>query len=415
MARTTQQRRRWTFAIGALTTLTLVAACGSDDEGGATTTQPASASTAGGATESTAAGADTTVGGASDTTAAATDATGGQSGSFNDLAGAQAIVAEYSKPPTDIPVTVPIEGEIPSDKTLYFIGCGTEYCSLETDILQQAVDILGWKLQSFETDGTPESTTAAWTQAVRDKVDYVIYSATPRSQIGDLMDQAAANGTQIVACCTVDKTDDVLDYVMGSDDQVGDLGKIMAAWVVDDADKQGLTNPGILYVDLPDFPILTALGENFKSSMAGYCADCAYEKLDLGLADLAGAADQIVSTLRANTELKYVILSTDSPFVGVPAALDAAGLSGIRIFGEGPTSAVLQNIVAGDQAGSMAFAIYENFFTLVDALIRLELGLPAQPASPPNMILTADNITDTSKLTPLLPDTVERFKTLWGK
>lgn len=414
MARTTHQRRRWTFAIGALTSLSLIAAaCGSDDKeaGSTTAAEPTSETTAAAAeTTETTAAAETT-----ETTAAATEETGAASGSFNDLEGAEALVAQYSEPPTDIPVTVPIEGEIPTGKTLYFIGCGTEYCSLEVDILQQAVDILDWKLESFETDGTPESTTEAWNQAVRDKVDYVVYSATPRSQIGDLMEQAAANGTQIVACCTVDPTDDVLDYVLGNDVQTAGLGLIMAAWVVADAAELGLADPGVLYVDLPDFPILTALGETFESSMASYCPGCAYEKLDLGLADLGGAPDQIVSTLRANTDLKYVVLSTDSPFVGVPAALEAAGLNDIRIFGEGPTSAVLQNIVSGDQAGSMAFAIYENFFTLVDALVRIELGLPTQEADPPNLILTADNIEDTSKLSPLLPDTVDRFKELWGK
>lgn len=404
MARTTHHRRRGLAAFAALASLSLIAAaCGGDDDDG------------GGAADSTAAAADSTATTAATDSTATTAVSDGGDSTFNDLAGAQAIVAEYLQPPSDIPVTTPIEGEIPEGKTVYFVGCGTEYCSLEVDILQQAVDILGWNLEAFETDGTPESTTQAWTQAVNDKVDYIIYSATPRSQIGDLMEQAAANGTQIVACCTVDPTDDVLDFVISTAEETGSLGEIMAAWVVSDAAEQGLVDPGVLYVDLPDFPILTALGENFENGVAGYCPNCPYEKIDLGLADLADAADQIVSTLRANPDLKYLVFSTDSPFVGVPAALAAAGMDDIRLFGEGPTSAVLQNIVAGDQDGSMAFAIYENFFTLVDALVRLELGMPLEPARAPNRILTADNIEDTTQLSPLLPDTVERFKALWGK
>jgi ABC-type sugar transport system substrate-binding protein len=375
MAQTTHHRRRGLAAVAALASLSLLAA----------------------------------------TTAAASTPSGDADSTFTDLAGAQEIVARYLEAPADIPVTTPIEGEIPAGKTVFFIGCGTEYCSLEVDILQQAVDILGWTLESFETDGTPESTTEAWSKAVRDEVDYIIYSATPRSQIGDLMEQASANGTEIVACCTVDPPDDVLDYVMGDGESTGELGGIMAAWVVSDAAEHGFVDPGVLYVDLPDFPILTALGENFESGIASYCPNCTYQTLDLGLADLADAADQIVSTLRSDPDLKYLVFSTDSPFVGVPAALAAAGMNDIRIFGEGPTSAVLQNIVAGDQAGSMAFAIYENFFTLVDALARMSVGMPPEPAVPPNQILTADNILDTTELSPLLIDTVERFKALWGK
>jgi ABC-type sugar transport system substrate-binding protein len=408
MRRTAPARRRWHTCLGLVLALTVVAAaCGDDDDD-----DGEAAASEGSTTEQTTASSD---GAPPSSDAAGADTSGADASGFTDLEGAQALVEQYLAPPTDIPVTTPIEGDIPTGKTLYFIGCGTEYCSLETDILQQAVDILGWELQSFETDGTPESTTQAWTQAVNDQVDYIVYSATPRSQIGDLMEQAAANGTQIVACCTVDPTDDVLDFVISTADQTGELGNIMAAWVVADAAEQGLVTPGVLYVDLPDFPILTALAENFQSGVAGYCPDCQFETLDLGLADLADAPDQIVSTLRANPDIRYLVFSTDSPFVGVPAALEAAGLDDIRLFGEGPTSAVLQNIVSGDQAGSMAFAIYENFFTLVDALVRLELGMPLEDAAPPNQILVADNIEDTTQLTPLLPDTVERFRELWGK
>jgi hypothetical protein len=43
------------------------------------------------------------------------------------------------------------------------------------------------------------------------------------------------------------------------------------------------------------------------------------------------------------------------------------------------------------------------------------VGMPPEPAVPPNQILTADNILDTTELSPLLIDTVERFKALWGK
>ena len=162
----------------------------------------------------------------------------------------------------------------------------------------------------------------------------------------------------------------------------------MAAWVVNDAAENDNEQPGVLYVDLPDYPILTALGTAFQENFAELCAECPFEKLDIGLADIQNAADNIVSALRANENLQYVVQSTDGAFPGLPTALSAAGLDDIRIFGEGPTTANLANIASGDQAGTMAFAFYEIMFGAVDAIARFHAGDEVIPGfMPPNWIL----------------------------
>ena len=48
----------------------------------------------------------------------------------------------------------------------------------------------------------------------------------------------------------------------------------------------------MVYLDLPDFPILTALATNFEKTFKELCPDCAYEKLAFGLADLAAVERQ---------------------------------------------------------------------------------------------------------------------------
>ena len=108
--------------------------------------------------------------------------------------------------------------------------------------------------------------------------------------------------------------------------------------------------------------------------------------------------------------------STDSVFTGLPAALSAAGLDDIRIFGEGPSTANLANIASGAQAGTMAFAFYEIMFGAVDAIARFHAGDEVIPGfTPPNWILTADNLPSSTEFFPLVPDIVEHFTELWGK
>jgi ribose transport system substrate-binding protein len=398
-----EPRRRKRLLPAILIAGTLIAAgCGSDDDGGGTADTAAATTAAGEEATTTAGGEETT------TSAAAAGGGGAEE--------AAAIVEQYLQRPSSIDLDTPIDAEIPTGLKLYFISCGVEACEAEADIIKQATDILGWEFTKLSTDGTPQQIQNAWEQVVREKPDGVIYTATPRSQIEQYITDASANGTSIAACCITDAPENGIIWTTSTPDQLGDLARPMAAWVVNDAAENGNDAPGVLYVDLPDFPILSSLATGFESNFKELCPDCAYDVLPVGLADLQNAPDNIVSFLRSNPDTKYVITSTDSPFVGLPAALKAAGLDDVKIFGEGPSTANLTNIANGDQAGTMAFAFYEIMFGAVDAIAREKAGVDVVPGfAPPNWILNADNLPSSTEFFPLVPDIVEYFTTLWGK
>jgi ABC-type sugar transport system substrate-binding protein len=400
----TRSRWRWrvvlpaTLVIGGL----VAAACGSDNKssGSAATTAAAASTAAGGAATTTGGGGATTTGG------------GGSANSSDP----KAVVDKYIQRPTSIDLKTPVGKPIPTGLKLYFISCGVESCAVEADVLKQAADILGWSFTPLITDGTPQQTQNAWEQAVREKPDGVVYTATPRSQIDQYITQAAANGTAVAACCITDEPTNGIIWTTSTPAQLGDLATPMAAWVVNDANQAGNKKPGALYVNLPDYPILSALASGFEKQFKGFCADCAYQKLDIGLADIQKASDNIVSALRSNTNLKYVVQSVDSAFTGLPAALKAAGLNDVKIFGEGPSTANLTNIANGAQAGTMPFGYYEIMFGAVDAIARKKTGVDVVPGfAPPNWIVVKDNLPSSTQLFPIVPDTVNQFKQLWGK
>jgi ribose transport system substrate-binding protein len=384
----TRYGRKGLLLTAMLVVAALVAAsCGDDDDstGSSATTEAGSGTTAAGGEES------------------------------DGLTTAREIVAQYSKRPTELGLTTPIEGEIPEGKSVYFITCGAPICEAEAPIINEATDILGWDFKVLSTDGSPQQLQNAWDQVVREKPDVVLYTGTPQSVIATQMEQAAENGTFVSGCCTTDAVGTGgLGYMISTPQQVGELGRIMAAWVVADAADQGL-EPGVVYLDLPDFAILSALGEEFESNFAELCTDCAYEKIDIGLADLASANDRVVSYLRANPDVKYVVMSVDSVF-SLPSALEAAGLDDIRLFGEGAGFANQADIVAGKQAASMIFQAYEIMFAMVDAAARHYAGDEVlESFSPPAWILTKDDIEDPAEVIPAVEDTVAQFTELWGK
>jgi Periplasmic binding protein domain len=349
---------------------------------------------------------------ASATTVAATATTPAAAGGIL-LDEAKATVAQFSKQPTVIPTKTPIGKAVPTGKKVYFISCGAPSCEAEIPILKQAATILGWELTAISTDPTkPEQIPAAWDRVVKEKPDGVLYTGTPRSQVSTQFDAAVKNGTKIAACCVTDAPTNGLVYTISTPDQVGELGKIIASWVVADANGKPAK---ALYLDLPDFPILSALKKEFNANLSRMCAACTSDTINFGLADLAKASDQVVSFLRAHPDVKYVIQSTDSTF-SLPAALDAAGLKDIRIFGEGPTSATLADIDAGRQAGTMAFSFYEVMFSMMDSLARSFAGVPVvAEGGPPNWILTKGSFPTGVDTFPSVPDVVAQYTKLWGK
>ena len=347
----------------------------------------------------------------SDTTAAATEDTTAAAGG-DSLAAAQEIVDQFSARPTSIGIDTPISKEIPAGKKVYFITCGAPTCELEIPIIKEATDILGWELTGISTDGSPEQIGAAWDRVVNEKPDAVLYTATPQSQVADQMKAARANGTWISACCVTDPVNDEgPGFVTSTAEQTGELGAIMAAWAV--TDMAG-TPADVLYLDLPDFQILSALAVDFEAKLAELCAECGFEKIDIALADLGTANDTVVSYLRANPGTKYVMMSTDGAF-SLPSAFEAAGLDDIKLFGEGPTPANLADIEAGRQSGTMAFAFYEILFAMIDAAARDMVGDAPIEYTPPNWILGKGNIPDVENLFPLVEDVVAQYSAIWGK
>lgn len=323
-------------------------------------------------------------------------------------------VAEFSQQPTAIPNDEPIDEPIPEGKDIVFLSCGTSTCNLEADIIEEATDALGWNLTSIPNDGTPEQIKAGWTQILREKPDGVIYTATPVASFQAELDEAAAMGIEVVACCTTDPADgEKLDYVIGTPEQSERPGTLMANYVIDKSDGTAES----VFVNLSAFEILQSIKKGYDEAMEENCPACSVEELDIPITSLGkDVPDRIVSYLRSNPDTKYVALSVDGALgAGLPAALKAAGLNDITVVGEGPDETTLQYISSGQQQATVAFPYYEEMFSLVDALARRFAGVPDEAeVEVPDWIVTADNLPSDTEIFPVVEDVREQYFALWG-
>ena len=80
-------------------------------------------------------------------------------------------------------------------------------------------------------------------------------------------------------------------------------------------------------VNAPDFPILAPIKDQSKQHLADNCDGCSLDALDIAPQDLGGdVASTIVSALRQNPDIKYVIATFDGLIKDYPGPA-AAGLN----------------------------------------------------------------------------------------
>lgn len=339
------------------------------------------------------------------------DADGKPEQNASAAAEAQTFVDKALQRPTELWITEKIGKPVPTGKRISLVSCATPECADQKNIAKMAADALGWKLKILNTDGSPEQTRAAFQDVVRDKPDGVIYVAIDKSTFQSFLPQMKKNGTFVAGYGTLDKQGDGLDF-FGSFGNEG-AGKYMAAYVA--AASGG--GSSVLYADVPAFNILGEQLDDFRETLTGYCAECKTQVLEIPITAVGvDVPARIVAQLRANRDIKWVAVATDSLALGLPPALKAAGLNDVKIVGESPLVATQQYVANGDMAATVAFADFELLWMLIDAVARNEAGVPQieAKAPPQSWILTSDNIPDPSKRFPLVEDSFEQFKALWG-
>ena len=331
------------------------------------------------------------------------------------LAKAEALLAKYEQRPTQITSTVKISKPVPKGKTLYWIACGaTPECTQEGAIATQAASLLDWKTVVLNNDGSTQQWKSDFNQVVQAKPAAVLYTAIPQALFSSEVPTLKRNGTFIDACCVTDLPGATtgIGYAIDVPSQVGPVGGAQAAFVA--ADSQDTAQS--LIVNLPAFLILNTAVTDYKASMASYCPTCKVSEIGIALANIANATTTITSYLRAHPSIHYVVATTDGLTIGLPAALKAAGLTDVKIVGQGATPTNIQYLHSGEQAFDVAFPYYEALWSMVTAAAQNAAGVPVTPSvAPPLWLLTPKNAPPVS--TQAFPEVVNyksEYEALWG-
>jgi ribose transport system substrate-binding protein len=402
MLRSDSRAYRWPAALLLLLAVGVLAAgCGSSDS----------------SSSSSAAEAGTTAETGETDTAAETE--GGEAGgaASGGLAEAEELAAKYEAQPKSIGITEPVGKPIPEGKEIMFMMCGIPSCQAFVEPVEKAASVLGWKVNVVVAGPTPDKTTQAWNLAVRDKPDAVVSTGFPETMWSKQLAELKSAGVPVVECCTTDSPGNGVVFVDTNKDAGKLGGEYQAYWTV--ADSEGQANA--LYINIPAYPVLTAELEGFTEQFERLCPECTMETYDQNVADVGtpSGVEKIVGYLRSHPDINYLVAGADDSYVGLPAAIRAAGLSsGLKAIGLAPTTVNL-NYIANEevQAASISFPTAEIGWKMFDILARYFTKSSLKPDEQilPRRILTKEAIKDPDVIEPTTPTFEAEFEELWGK
>jgi ribose transport system substrate-binding protein len=326
-------------------------------------------------------------------------------------------VREFTARPTSIGIDAPIEREIPAGKEIYYIQCGSPVCATNGEYLKEAAEAVGWTIRPVNAGVTPESVKAAWAQAVRAKPDGVVASGFPRTMMNPELEELEKLRVPVVDISVTDPPGRGISAVFaGTPDYVA-AGERLAKYALVEA---GGKDVNVMIVGIAAYPTVQLLGRSFGETIERYCDSCSVDELDAPATSIGNDLPTRISTyLQGHPDVNWVVNGFADMSVGVPAALQSAGVGeDVKFVGinNNPTTAGYlkngQSLVA-----EHIYGYPELMWRSIDFLIRSVNGESTEPSTAqtyPHWVVTKDTIPSTTDEFPTVEDYRAQYERLWG-
>lgn len=329
--------------------------------------------------------------GSSDDTSGAT----GGSGSGGDISALKAKVEATLEAPTGVGLTTPLEKTPEPGKFIVGILTSLATAQVESEAQGEAAEMLGWEYEEVQQGSGPEDAAKALDAAIALQPDGIIYYGAPRQLMEAGLQKAEDEGIAVVATAQVDPlAPPIIANNSNSGEQLEELGIGVADYVAVDSEL----NASVALITIPAFPVLKSFADGFTDELGSVCPDCKVTEVPQQLTDLGTVTPtSVVSALRRDPSIKYVIFDCGCASAGVEAAIEAAGIKDVVLGGEAPLANTISELKDGSDQAWAALSLPILGYGLIDALARHFNGESLDPVfdeKPSWQILTKDNVGD---------------------
>ena len=342
------------------------------------------------------------------------------SGAAVDVAAAQESIAPLLSPPTEFSVTEPLEALPEPGTVVAFLDNGTPTAASMYANLSEAAEVLGVTMQRVRTGQSPQDVNAALNTVVETKPAAVVDLAVDPALFAPQLEELQEAGTAFVPMAIVDGAEygfDDAQIQSGATAAVGNGGTLASALL---AETEGKATDLVFY-RVPELNFTPLEQQGVEERLAEQCPDCTLRVVDISITEVGSTAPRtIVSDLQAHPETQAFIASIDDLQMGLPAAMDVAGMD-VPGIGIASNPVNFQQIAAGQQLAGLATDLHFVAWLLMDQVARelagqdadySEFGKAAGPET--NQIITKDNVPSDPEAGYIsFPDYAERFTQLW--
>ncbi|MHB1953598.1 MAG: sugar ABC transporter substrate-binding protein [Sulfobacillus sp.] len=263
----------------------------------------------------------------------------------------------------------PVPTKPPTGKTIVYVETPDSGSLLYAQAIEAAARILKWKVDIIPTAPTAQAVAASMSLAVEKHPSVVMTGAAfPESTFPTQLKELKNAGIPYVECCT---TDPIGNGVTANIDPSADFtlrGVWLAHWVVAKSDGKA----DVAVFNLPTYPVLNDVAQGFTSTLKSTCPGCTYTSQNVSASAIGTTLPaQVVSYLRANPKVDYVVFSFGDMTLGLSTAMKAAGLfPRVQVVTQHASEANFQDIADGTEAMNLPEPDLQIGWYMVDAAIR---------------------------------------------
>ena len=329
-----------------------------------------------------------------------------------DIASAQEFVAKYEMTPTSFNLP-PLKSAPEKGKRIALVYSNTGNEQSEMAGAQEAAALIGWTTVPIVYDpSTPTGLIDAFAQAADIEPDGVVTAGTDATTYAVAAQRFVDNNIPVVTSSTADEVIPPILANVANAEQTALVGRMTANYVI----AQKGADANVALFNAPSFVILDTYEKAFEAEYHRLCPTCAYKAVSVQFTDVGTKMpQQIVSELQNDPKINYIVFGTGDLTAGVPAALSVAGISGVKIIGEAPGLANMNNLINGTEDMWIGYPLYGISYKSIDALARYFNGEETSvstTADTPFQIFTQSNAPNPAEL-PEVPGYQDYFKSLW--
>jgi len=328
-------------------------------------------------------------------------------------AGAVSALSQYMSAPTKINITTPLKSTPPAGKTVVVLGTPLPQNVEVQQTVSQLAKMVHWNYSMVSYDpANPATFSSAVDTALAKHADYLVEAGLPLTP--SILQKVKAAGAKFALASVYPAT--VQPPVIAVSDsyaQDAAMGKIVAKYFVADSGGKGKA----LLEHVPAYPILGGFTDAFSAEVKATCPGCSVKLVNVTIPQLAAGqlVSTVVSALRQNPTSNYLVFD-DGPFAtGITSALNAAGLSKVKVIGEAGDATNLAALRSGTQAAWTGYSAAYETYQDMDAMLRDAEGMTIpvdQEGVQPTQLLTKSNVGSTTDWN-YPTDALDQFKALW--